>query len=211
MKIVEVSTLDLVPYERNPRINDDAVESVAKSIETHGFNQPIVVNQDNVICVGHTRWKAAQVLGMSKVPVFKKKMTEAQFIAYNTADNRTAENSKWDNAILSELMQELEELDSELLMSTGFTDEELSSLLDDDEELEKLLEADDEDPEKSPKKKKGVSDRSHVRMVQIFFDNESFESFIKRTEFLQKKYETENLTDTVAHAVKLAYDECSKS
>jgi ParB-like chromosome segregation protein Spo0J len=68
--LVELRSPDSIkPYDRNPRLNDSAVDAVARSITEFGFRQPIVVDSDDVIVVGHTRWKAAQQLGLSKVPV----------------------------------------------------------------------------------------------------------------------------------------------
>ncbi len=67
---VEMWALDRIkPYEKNPRINDKAVDAVAKSIQTYGMRQPIVVDAESVIIVGHTRWKAAKKLGLAEVPV----------------------------------------------------------------------------------------------------------------------------------------------
>ena len=67
---VEMRTISSIrPYESNPRINDDAVDAVAASIKEFGFRQPIVVDGDGVIVVGHTRYKAAIKLGMTEVPV----------------------------------------------------------------------------------------------------------------------------------------------
>ena len=68
--LVELRDITTIkPYENNPRLNDDAVDAVAPSIHEFGFRQPIVVDDDGVIIVGHTRWKAAQKLGLEKVPV----------------------------------------------------------------------------------------------------------------------------------------------
>jgi hypothetical protein len=67
---VEMWSLDRIkPYEKNPRINDDAVAPVVQSINEFGFRQPIVVDPDGVIIVGHTRWKAAKQLNLAEVPV----------------------------------------------------------------------------------------------------------------------------------------------
>ena len=67
---VEMWSLDRIkPYENNPRINDDAVDAVILSINEFGFRQPIVVDTDGVIIVGHTRFKAAKKLGLAEVPV----------------------------------------------------------------------------------------------------------------------------------------------
>ena len=59
----------ILPYEDNPRLNDAAVDAVARSIQEFGFRQPIVIDRDGVIVVGHTRWKAARKLELEKVPV----------------------------------------------------------------------------------------------------------------------------------------------
>jgi ParB-like chromosome segregation protein Spo0J len=67
MKIEMRKLSDIRPYENNPRVNDEAVEAVARSIKEFGFRQPIVVDEDGVIVVGHTRYKAAVKLGLETV------------------------------------------------------------------------------------------------------------------------------------------------
>lgn len=67
---IESRRLDAIePYNKNPRDNDVAVDAVAESIRRFGFRQPIVIDDDGVIVAGHTRWKAAQTLGLETVPV----------------------------------------------------------------------------------------------------------------------------------------------
>lgn len=96
-------------YENNPRKNDDAVEYVANSIREFGFQQPLVVDSDGVLIVGHTRLKAAQKLGLAEVPVVVADgLTEEQVKAYRLADNKTSEKAFWD---LSKLDKELEDID----------------------------------------------------------------------------------------------------
>ena len=68
MKVEELSLSTIKPYAKNPRKNDGAVKGVAESIKQFGFQQPIVIDKNNVIVVGHTRCKAAQQLGLEKVP-----------------------------------------------------------------------------------------------------------------------------------------------
>lgn len=86
-----------IPYENNPRDNDKAVEKVANSIQEFGFQQPLVVDAGGVIIVGHTRLKAAQLLGLEQVPVVvAKNLTPAQAQMYRLADNKVAEFSTWD-------------------------------------------------------------------------------------------------------------------
>jgi len=77
------------PYENNPRINADAVDAVAASIREFGFRQPIVVDEEGVIIVGHTRYLAALKLGLEVVPVHVAVgLTPAQAKAYRIADNQ---------------------------------------------------------------------------------------------------------------------------
>jgi len=67
---IELRSLDSIkPYDQNPRRNDGAVDAVARSITDFGFRQPVVVDEEGVIIVGHTRWKAAKHLGLTEVPV----------------------------------------------------------------------------------------------------------------------------------------------
>src|SRR3954467_13632034 len=85
------------PYQNNPRDNDAAVDAVAASLKAFGFRQPIVVDEDGVIIVGHTRYKAALKLGMTEVPVHVARgLSKAQVKAYRIADNQTAQFSGWD-------------------------------------------------------------------------------------------------------------------
>src|SRR5262245_54293975 len=89
------------PYQSNPRVNDRAVDAVAVSIKEFGFRQPIVVDEQGVIIVGHTRYKAALKLGLKKVPVHVAiGLTPAQVKAYRIADNQTATLSGWNEELL---------------------------------------------------------------------------------------------------------------
>ena len=129
MKIELRPTADIRPYEHNPRINDDAVETVAASLRQFGFRQPIVVDADGVIVCGHTRWKAAQKLGLEKVPVHvAKDLTPEQVRAYRIADNKTAELAEWDMDLLALELGALKELDIDLA-SLGFDQDDLATIL----------------------------------------------------------------------------------
>jgi DNA modification methylase len=120
----------IVPYENNPRINDAAVDAVAKSIQEFGFRQPIVVDENGVIIVGHTRWLAAKKLGMETVPVHVATgLTLEQIRAYRIADNKTNELASWDLELLPHELKALQEMDFDL-DTLGFTDKELNQLLD---------------------------------------------------------------------------------
>jgi DNA modification methylase len=118
------------PYESNPRINDAAVDAVAASIKEFGFRQPIVVDEQSVIIVGHTRYKAALKLGLEMVPVHVAVgLTPAQAKAYRLADNQTATLSQWDQDLLPLELAALQELGYDL-EHTGFSADELLRLID---------------------------------------------------------------------------------
>jgi len=130
MKIELRPLAEIKPYEKNPRINDAAVEAVARSIREFGFRQPIVVDADGVIVVGHTRWKAAAKLGLDKVPVHvARELTPEQAKAYRIADNKTADLATWDLELLPGELAELQALDVDLSL-LGFGEDELAELLD---------------------------------------------------------------------------------
>lgn len=97
-----MSVNDIIPYENNPRDNKDAVDKVAASLREFGFKQPIVVDKDNIVIVGHTRLKAAKKLNMSEVPVLvADDLTDEKVKAYRLADNKTAEFAEWDADLLN--------------------------------------------------------------------------------------------------------------
>ena len=113
---------EIRPYDKNPRKNNDAVDKVAASINEFGFRQPIVVDKDGFIIVGHTRYKAAQQLGLEEVPVVEAlDLSEAQVKAYRLADNKTAEYSEWDIDLLGDELRDLEIADFDM-RPYGFED-----------------------------------------------------------------------------------------
>ena len=101
MKIVERKIDELVEYKNNPRVNDDAIIPVAESIKSFGWKQPIVVDKNNVIVCGHTRYQAAKHLKLETVPcVIADDLTDDEIKAYRLVDNRSGEFSKWDDDLL---------------------------------------------------------------------------------------------------------------
>lgn len=88
---------DLKPYENNPRLNDNAVDYVANSIKEFGFKNPIIIDKNNVIVAGHTRYKACKKLKIEKVPCIKAEdLTDEQVKAFRLADNKVSEIALWD-------------------------------------------------------------------------------------------------------------------
>lgn len=129
MKVELVPIERVIPYARNPRRNEHAVAKVAGSIKEFGFRQPIVVDKDMVIIVGHTRLLAAQQLGFKEVPIhIAEGLSEVKVKAYRIADNRTHEEAEWDEELLALELGDLKDLDFDLDL-TGFDPDELDKLL----------------------------------------------------------------------------------
>lgn len=108
MQITELKLSEIIPYENNPRKNDEAVKYVTESIKQFGFKVPIVIDKNNVIVCGHTRYKAAQKLKLKTAPcILADDLTEEQIKAYRLADNKVAEKSEWDFELLTSELDEL--------------------------------------------------------------------------------------------------------
>lgn len=137
MEIIEKRIDELIPYDRNPRNNEGAVDAVANSIREFGFKVPIVIDSQNVIIAGHTRLKAAKQLELDTVPcVVADDLTDEQAKAFRLADNKVSEIATWDMEILAE---ELESLDIDMGVF-GFDLSEIQiedDLLDNSEDAEK--------------------------------------------------------------------------
>lgn len=121
MELRYINIGDIIPYENNPRKNDDAVEYVANSIREFGFRNPIILDKNNVIVAGHTRLLAAQKIGLDSVPVlYADDLTEEQIKAFRLVDNKTAEIAQWD---FEKLEEELSQITMDM-SAFGFDEEE---------------------------------------------------------------------------------------
>ena len=108
MQIVYKKVNELIPYENNPRINDEAVEYVKNSIKEFGFKVPIVIDKNDVIVAGHTRYKASKQLNLKEVPcIIADDLNEEQIKAFRLADNKTNEYATWDIDLLSDELNDL--------------------------------------------------------------------------------------------------------
>jgi hypothetical protein len=127
---------DLIPYARNAKKHDESqVLQIAGSIKEFGFNNPVLIDQDNGIIAGHGRVMAALKLGLESVPVIRlSHLTDVQRRAYILADNKLAElGGGWDEEMLKVELQDIKESDIDHLL-TGFTDEEFNELLNEENE-----------------------------------------------------------------------------
>ena len=115
LKIVYKKISDLTPYDNNPRLNDGAVDAVAKSIEEFGFKVPIVIDKDGVIVAGHTRLKAAKQLQIDEVPcIVAEDLNEEELKAFRLADNKVSELAGWDWDKLQDELEQLQEMDIDM-------------------------------------------------------------------------------------------------
>ena len=121
MKLDVLKLADIIPYQDNPRKNDDAVNAVAESIRQCSYVAPIIVDEGNVIIAGHTRYKALKALGVEEVQCLVcEGLSEEQKRKYRYLDNKTGEKATWD---LLKLEVELEGLDLEGFDFFGMAEE----------------------------------------------------------------------------------------
>lgn len=139
MNIVQKKIAEITPYEKNPRKNDEAVKYVTESIKEFGFKVPIVVDKNNVIVAGHTRYKAAKKLKLDEVPcIVADDLTDEQIQAFRLADNKVAEKAEWDFDLLAEEMEDLINCDFDMTLFGFELDEpeEETEVYEDDFEAE---------------------------------------------------------------------------
>ena len=190
MNIQEMEIAKIIPYINNPRKNLN-IDKVASSIKEFGFQQPIVVDEENIIIVGHTRFEAAKKLGLEKVPVTIAKLSKNQAKAYRIADNRLNQDASWDTKLLNLEFNDLIG-DNYNLDHLGFTNDELDNLfLKDEKGSGEELNPDDFPDEE-------ISD---IKMVQLFFNKENDEKFREAIDKIYKKHNIDNISDAVLRAV----------
>jgi len=149
MDIVIKPISEILPYKNNPRINKEAVSIVRDSLKAFGFKQPIVLDSNNEIIVGHTRFYAALELQIKEIPcLIAKDLNEAQIKAYRIMDNKSSEYAQWNFGLLTQELQDIDDLDLDL-STTGFNEDELFDMLGDidpntiaDEDIPKMDELD---------------------------------------------------------------------
>ena len=180
MEIKNLDVDELIPYEKNPRKNDDAVQYVAESIKQFGFKVPIIIDKNNVIVAGHTRLKAAKELGLKQVPcIVADDLTDEQIKAFRLADNKVSEKSSWDLNLLGDELKDLQNLDIDFdLTDLGFGNFEISMLTEDiepDEYDNELIEEYSTNSEKNLTNKRVIitykTDEETTFLKKLFKEN----------------------------------------
>ena len=135
MEIVNKNIEDIKMYENNPRNNDGAVEYVANSIKEFGFKVPIVLDKNNIIVAGHTRYKAAKLLNLKELPcIIADDLSDDQIKAFRLIDNKASELSSWDMDLLNIELENINDVDMELFDFK--VDNILENVIDDEYEFE---------------------------------------------------------------------------
>lgn len=175
MKIQKIKTDSLIPYDKNPRNNNESISSVMSSIKEFGFQQPIVVDKKLVVIIGHTRLQAAKNLKMKEVPVhIADDLSKAQVKALRLVDNKSGEKSFWDTELLREEIGDLADLDFDVDMKDfGFEDFELKSVFDgNDDDPENKDNSFDEENDLPDVKK--ASDSLKIRFEDVTEKSEAY-------------------------------------
>ena len=200
--LIEIIEIDKIfNYDKNPRINNQAVEKVKESIKEFGFRQPIVTDENMVILAGHTRFKASQELNLKNIPVhIAKDLSEAQKKAYRIADNKSNEFSEWDNGLLKSEMIDLAVLNIDM-SSTGFDLDEINKLtknelLTFEGEVEADIELED----------MGEYEQSNIKMIQLFLNTDTEPEFKLMAQKLQEEFGINNITDLILKILKERYE-----
>lgn len=131
MDVKQIPIDKIKPYEKNAKKHpEEQVDQIANSLKEFGWQQPIVLDKDNVVVIGHGRLLAAKQLGMTEAPVvYAEGLTDKQIKALRIADNKISENGGWDNELLKEdLLDLIDDID---MTDFGFGDFELSMLTED--------------------------------------------------------------------------------
>lgn len=126
MNIINKKLEEIKLYENNPRKNDKAIEYVTNSIKEFGFKVPIILDKDNTIIAGHTRYKAALKLNLKEVPcIIADDLTKEQVRAFRIVDNKVSEMSEWDFDLLNFEVENILDID---MTNFGFNESNLNAI-----------------------------------------------------------------------------------
>ena len=192
IKLVNVDKL--MEHPSNPRILEDSIKPVARSIEEFGFINPIIVNEQNVILAGHARKKAAEMLQIKKVPTLKvENLTKAQQLAYLLADNRLSENASYDNNMLADVIKTIDDMNFDTTI-TGFSTDEIDAFITASaENLDDLLglneENDSIEPFHNEVQTENPENLHNMKRISFFFNENQHEIVNNAIETVKQKHD----------------------
>jgi hypothetical protein len=189
----------LIPYARNPRKNNHVVDKMASQIKEFGMPIPICIMPDGSIVDGHLRYKACKKLNLTKIPVaINETWSEQKIKAFRLSVNKSASWAEWDMEFLKLEISELENIDYDLL-KTGFDYKEINEIL---ENLS--FSSDSDEGGKDGNGEFEDEENSHVKMIQLFYDEDTEKNFRSFVKFIQTRFHfgNESISDTVYNALK---------
>ena len=175
MNIETKNISEIKPYSNNPRTKR-SIDKVAQSIKEFGFQQPLVIDKQNIIIVGHTRYEAAKLLELKKIPVIIANISHEKAKAYRIADNKTNEYSEWDYDLLHIELSELSNMKYNL-ENLGFGEQELESIISWDGSEKKWL--DYEKEWQDMPEYKHDDKRPYKSLIVHFLEEKEVENFFK--------------------------------
>lgn len=199
MEIINKKLDEIKIYEKNPRKNDDAVEEVANSIKEFGFKVPIIIDKNNVIVAGHTRYKASKKLGLTEVPcIVANDLTEEQVKAFRLADNKVSEKAIWDYDLLDKELKNINSIEMELF---GFENIDI-----DWADVEDLSEESYEEPQKDMLECPNchhIDSKNHFRKIRSFdeIEKEKIENYEIKNASLDDIDEIKKIADKYADEI----------
>jgi len=201
-KLETLNINEIKPYEKNSRKHStEQVAQIAESIKQFGFNNPILVSNENVIIAGHGRYEAAKSLGLTEVPVVRlSHLTASQVRAYVVADNKLALNAEWDNDILREELQAIKdegEIDLSLL---GFNMTDISYLMTDVGLVEQSCS--NGDAHHTLSESKDSYEKSTVRQIILIYGPQQYNLVVDAMAEYADKFGLSNNTEVVNHLLE---------
>ena len=171
----EFAEIIWMKVKNNPRTKR-SIDKVAQSIKEFGFQQPLVIDKKNIIIVGHTRYEAAKLLELKKVPVIIANISQEKAKAYRIADNKTNEYSEWDYDLLHIELEELSKMQYDL-KNLGFGEQELESIISWDSSEKKWLDYEKEWQDMPEYKHDDL--RPYKSLIVHFLSEKDVEDFFK--------------------------------
>ena len=199
---VDIQTIH--PHPDNPRMNQDAIDSVADSIRKFKFGSPIVARQeDRVIIAGHTRYAASLKLGLEKVPVRFLDLDPVDAKLLMIADNKLGEKAQWDFMKMKDIFAEIKDISDDDIQAIGFSVEEFNGILESDFNFD-FNETNPEDNwnDDSTDPDYDDDDETRLRVIQLYYPKDQFIQVSEMLSDLATHYGTDNHTDTVSGVVQ---------
>lgn len=194
LNITQIDINTLIPHPSNPRIINEAIIPVARSIQEFGFINPVIINENNIILAGHARTEAAKTLNYQKIPCVKvKNLTKAQELAYLLADNKLSENASYDHNVLASVIKTIDDMDFDTTI-TGYDEDEIDAFINaSTQSIEDILGLAEDKEEIEPE---NIPEHEEVNMnrVSFFFNDEQRKIVMDAIDQTKQQHSPEKLS-----------------